>query len=121
MNGLESWLTIALAIANAVFLVGATIGGILAFRSGLANAERVIQERIREALSAENDLLRSQLERQDKEMVKFRALVGLLIETFKQQRGIGIEMESDRIVIRDGQQVLIAHLPATLDGLEKKP
>jgi hypothetical protein len=104
-----------LTIANFILLICGVLGGYIALRSAVANAEVGVQTRVREALSAENELLRNQIKRVEGEYKQLKSLMNLLIDTLKKQRNLDIEIEDDSITIRDGATIRVSRLPATID------
>lgn len=110
-----------LTIANFILLICGVAGGYIALRSAVANAEVGVQTRVREALSAENELLRNQIKRIEGEYRQLKALTNLLIETLKKQRNLDIEIEEDSVVIRDGTTIRVSRLPASPDSTQTTP
>lgn len=103
--------TEALAIGQFVVLIATIFGGYFGLRSVLAKSSVEVQERIRQALHDENELLQSQVTRLEKELTHIKALMRLLIETLKKHKGIEVEATNDTITIRNGGQTVIANLP----------
>jgi len=102
--------TEVLVIANFVFLLLTIIGGYMVVRSTVAKGEATVQIRVREALSAENDLLQARVKRVEGDFRQFKALMNLLIVTMKKQLGIDIELDDDTVIIRDGKFTRIVRL-----------
>lgn len=100
-----------LAVLNFLLVIAGLVGGFFALRSGLAKAEQDVQTRIRDALHDENELLQSQVKRQAQELIQVKMLLHLLVEMLKKYRGMEVDASNDTIIIRDGQQTYMAHLP----------
>jgi hypothetical protein len=103
-------LTEVLVIANFVFLLLSIIGGYMVVRSTIAKGEAMVQIRVREALTAENDLLQARVKRVEGDFRQCKALMSLLIVTMKKQLGIDIELDDDTVIIRDGKFTRIVRL-----------
>ncbi len=88
-----------LTVANLVILVVTVGGGYFVLRSTIAKAEIDVQERVRQALHDENELLQSQVERQEKEIKRMRAIFDLLVSMLKRMHGIEIEINGDMVSI----------------------
>jgi hypothetical protein len=97
MTTLTGWL----AIANLIILVFGSIGGMLAFRSALAKAENDVQSRVRDALSAENELLQSRVNRLEKDNRRLNKLLQLIAQTLKKTHGIELEADDGMVILRD--------------------
>ena len=96
MTTLTGWLT----IANLLILVIGSIAGTIVFRSALAKAESDVQERVRNALSAENDLLQSRVNRLEKDNKRLNKLIDLIISTLAKKHRIDIEIDGDIVTVR---------------------
>lgn len=96
MTTLTGWLT----IVNLIIIVLGTIGGALVFRSSLRKAENDVQERVREALSVENELLQSRVNRLERENKRLNQLIRLIISTLKKTHAIDLEVNEDIVVVR---------------------
>lgn len=96
MPSIEVWLT----IANLILLIFGSLGGILAFRSALAKAESDVQERVRDALSAENELLQSRVNRLEKEDRRKGKIIQLIISTLKKTHAIDLDIDEEMVILR---------------------
>ena len=106
-------LTEILVIANFVFLLLTVIGGYMVIRTTVAKSEGVIQQRVREALTAENDLLQSRVKRLETENKRLNNLTLLIITSLKKMRGINLEINEDIITFRDAAGTHIIGLHTT--------
>jgi len=89
-----------LTIAQFILLVGGIIGGYIVLRSALAKSKDEIQERVTDALQAENKLLQSRVDRLDKENKRLWKLVALIEETLKKLYGIELDIDGETITYR---------------------
>jgi hypothetical protein len=110
-------ITELLVIANLVLIVGGVIGGYIVIKSAIANSERLIGERVRAALVAENDLLQSKVDRMSGELKEAKTMMQFLLDTLKRERGLEIRVEDDRITLRESGQTTIVHLPRSRSGV----
>lgn len=109
MTTLTGWL----AIINLIFLVCGGIGGALVFRSSLRKAESDVQERVLAAMSTENELLQSRVNRVEKENRRLNRVLSLLAVTLKKTHGIELEIDEETIYIRAQSGTHIARLDTT--------
>lgn len=109
MTTLTGWLT----IINLIVLVVGGIAGALVFRSQLAKAESDVQERVRNALSAENELLQSRINRLEKDNKRLNKLIDLIISTLKKTHRIEIEIDGDTVMVRTQSGTHTARLDST--------
>lgn len=89
-----------LAIANFLFVVAGIGGGWLVLRSSLAKSKDEVQARVLQALQTENELLRSRVERVEKENNRLGTLIQTLIAMLKKSQHIEIEIDGEIITIR---------------------
>lgn len=89
-----------LNIATLLLLIGGIVGGYIVIRSAIAKSESEVQTRVRDALSAENALLRSRVERLEKDNKKLENLIQLFIATLKKTYRIETEIDGDIITMR---------------------
>lgn len=106
MTTLTGWL----AIINLIFLVAGGIGGTLVFRSSLRKAENDVQERVLQAMSTENELLQSRVNRLEKENRRLNRVLKLLASTLKKTHGIELEIDDETIYVRGQTGTHIARL-----------
>ncbi len=90
-----------LVIANFILIVGEAVGGYIVIRSTISNAERLVEERVRNALVAENELLTARLVRIEKENLRLDQIMELVIEILKKTRNLELEVRDDMIILRD--------------------
>lgn len=93
-------LTSLLTLANFVLVVGGLIGGWLAIRSALTKSAMDVSARVREDLSAENELLQSQVKRQGGKITRLERVIDLLITAFEKMYGVKIEVDEETVTIR---------------------
>ncbi|SRR6266568_4408540 len=101
-----------LVIANFVLLVGEAVGGYIVIRSTISNAERLVEERVRNALIAENELLAARLARIEKENQRLDQIMDLVIDVLKKMRNIEIEVHDDMVIIRDDGKTHVKRITA---------
>ena len=89
-----------LVIANLVVIIAAIIGGWFVLRSSIAKAETEVQTRVREALSAENELLRGRVQRLEAENKRQAKIMQLIVTTLKKLHSIDIDIDEDTITLR---------------------
>lgn len=100
MTDLAGWL----AILNLIVLVAGSFGGVLAFRSSMANAERAVQERVIVALKDEIEILNRKYARQN-------SIISTILYALK-QRGLKIVIEDDFVTLSEagGKSSKIMHI-----------
>ena len=111
---MTTWTSI-LTIANLVVAIGIIIGGYIAIRSSMGRASSEIQERIRQALHDENELLQARVKRLETENKRLNKLVLLVVNVLKKTHGITLEINEDMITLRDASGLHISHLYTTDD------
>lgn len=99
-----------LVIANFVILVGGAIGGYIVIRSTMANAERIVEDRVRQALVTENVLLTSRVARLEKDNQRLDRLMAMMIDVLKKTRNIDLEVNDDMVIIRDDGKMQIRRI-----------
>lgn len=97
METLTGWLT----IINLFIMIAGPLGGIFIFRSSLAKAKDDVQERVREALEAENKVLQSQLDRQEKIIRRMEKILNLIASTLKRTHNVELTVDDDIVILRD--------------------
>lgn len=97
MTTLTGWLT----IVNLFIMIAGPLGGIFIFRSSLAKAKDDVQERVREALEAENQLLQKQLDRLEKHSKRLDKILQLIATTLKRTQNIELIIDEDIVILRD--------------------
>lgn len=97
MTTLTGWLT----IVNLFIMIAGPLGGIFIFRSSLAKAKDDVQERVREALEAENQLLQKQLDRQAATLKRMEKILQLIATTLKRTHNIELSIDEDIVILRD--------------------
>ena len=105
-----------LTIANLVIAISIVIGGYIAIRSTMARAGQDIQDRVRQALHDENELLQSRLKRLELENKRLGRQLQLVIDMLKKIRGIELDVTDDMVTLRDASGVHVSRLHTT-DGL----
>lgn len=100
MADLAGWLT----IINLIVLVFGSLGGVLAFRSSMANAERAVQERVIVALKEEIEILNRKDERKN-------SVISTILYALKQY-SLKIVIDGDYVTISesDGKSRKIIHI-----------
>lgn len=109
MIDFTGWLT----IINLIVLISGSIGGTLVFRSSLRKAENDVQERVREALSAENELLQSRINRVEKENRRLNKLIQLIVTVLKKTLNAELEVDGDIVYLRTPQGTHTARIDTT--------
>lgn len=94
-------LTGILTIINLAILIAAPIGVYIAIRSSASSAASSIQERVRQALHDENELLQERVTRVEKENARLNKLFTLVIAVLKKVYGADLEIDGDMVVLRD--------------------
>ena len=89
-----------LTVANLLILLAVTFGGYFALKSALARSEIDVQTRVRDALSAENNLLQKRVERLEKENKRLENLLQLVVTTLNNTHHIDLEIDGDMITMR---------------------
>ena len=93
---LAQWLT----FANLLLIVGGGLGGWIVLRSSIAKAEETVQTRVRDALSAENDLLRNRIHDVEAMNRQQGRIIHLIITTLKKTHGIELDIDESVITLR---------------------
>jgi hypothetical protein len=93
-------LTNLLTLVNLLCLVGGLIGGYIVLRSSITKTKDEVQDRVRDALIAENALLNKRLDRMDIESKKQARVLALIITTMKKLYGIEIDIDEDAITLK---------------------
>lgn len=101
------------AIAEFIFLVAAVIGGYIMVRSTIAKASAEVQTRVREALTAENELLQGKVKRLEENSRRLERLLLMLQEAMR-RRGVEIVIDDETVIIRDDKETRISKLPPPL-------
>ena len=94
-------LSSVLAIANFVILLLTIIGGYVVIRSSIAKAESDVQERVREGLKAENELLMNRVARLEGDNKKLERQMQSIVTMLKKIYGISLEVDGDVVSFRD--------------------
>lgn len=89
-----------LAVANLLIIGGGVLGGWIVLRGAIAKSESEVQTRVREALSAENELLRGRIQRLETENKQQGRVMQLIITTLKRTHGIDLDIDEDIITLR---------------------
>lgn len=97
MTTLTGWLT----IVNLFIMIAGPLGGIFIFRTSLAKAKDDVQERVRKALEAENQLLQKQLDRQAATLKRMEKILQLIATTLKRTHNIELSIDEDIVILRD--------------------
>lgn len=94
-------LSAILAIANLIVIVAGIIAGRIVLKSAIAKSETEVQTRVREALSAENELLRGRVQRLEAENKQQGKVMQLIITTLKKVYQIDLDIDEDAITLRN--------------------
>ena len=89
-----------LIIVNLVVIVASIIAGRVVLRSSIAKAETEVQTRVREALSAENELLRGRVQRLEAENKQQAKVMQLIVTTLRKIYSIELDIDDDVITLR---------------------
>jgi hypothetical protein len=84
----------ALTIINLVIAIGVIIGGYIAIKSSINQAASTIQERVRQGLLDENDLLQTRLERCEAKIETITQLIA--------QKGYTLIVSDDIVTLEGG-------------------
>jgi division protein CdvB (Snf7/Vps24/ESCRT-III family) len=106
-------LTEIFAVGNFVFLLLTMVGGYIVLRSTISKSATEVQTRVRDALTAENALLQSQVKRVVENSQRLERLLLMLQEAMR-RRGIEIEVDDETVIIRDDKETRISKLPPPL-------
>lgn len=96
MTDLSGWLT----IVNLIVLVAGTFGGILAFRAGMANAERAVQDRVISALKEEREVLNRKILEMERDHDRQNSIIST-IRYALMQRGLKIVIEGEFVTLSE--------------------
>lgn len=96
MVDLSGWL----AILNLVLLVFGSLGGVMAFRSAMANAERAVQSRVIAALKDEREVLNRKIEEMERDYTRQNSILSTIRYALK-QRGLKIVIEGDFVTLSE--------------------
>lgn len=88
-----------ITIAQFILLVAGIIGGYIVIRSTIAKSESEVQDRVREALSTENELLQSRLDRVEKDNRRLENLIQTIIMLLRKTH-IDLEIDGNVVTIR---------------------
>lgn len=105
MPDLSGWLT----ILNLFVLVAGTFGGIFAFRSSMANAERAVQSRIIAAMKEEREGLNRKIEEIQEENKRLDRILETLVDLLK-SREIYITVQGHTISIKEGKETIVTRI-----------
>jgi len=97
MSALSGWLT----ILNLLIVVGGSIGGFIAIKTSLAKAESDVQQRVREALEVENNLLKDRIDRLEKTNRRMEKIVQLISITLERTHHIKLTIDEDIVSLKD--------------------
>src|SRR5579859_5232935 len=89
-----------LSIISILLTIGALLGGIWAFKSGISRTANEIQERVINALEADIELLRKRLDELKDENTHLRLVIETICTALK-SRGLIIRIEDNLISIDD--------------------
>jgi cell division protein FtsB len=89
-----------LALLSPVITLISIFGGYLVLRSSMANTERALQERVRETLVDENQILQSRVNRLEQENKRLHGLMIHIIAALKKIAGIELEIDEDMVIFR---------------------
>lgn len=89
-----------LTVINLIATMAITVGGLVAFRSGMARTASEVQERVIHALQSEIETLKSRIDRLDRENQHLMTIQDIIIDSLK-KRGIKITIEKSSVTIED--------------------
>lgn len=87
-------------ILSLIISVAALIGGFVAYRSGYSKQASEIQQRVINALQAQNEAQEAQIETCEKELSRLKKVVTTIQYALK-RRGLRIEINNDAITLID--------------------
>lgn len=106
MTTIAGWLT----IINLLVLIGGSIAGFFTVRSAISKANSDTQERVRNALHDENELLQARVQRVEKENRRLDRLMQLLVVMLKKTYDIDLEIDEDVLIFRSKSGTHIGRL-----------
>lgn len=89
-----------LILANLAVIIGGIIATRIVLRSSIAKAETEVQTRVREALSAENELLRGRVQRLEAENKQQAKVMQLIVTTLKKLHNLELDIDEGTITLR---------------------
>jgi hypothetical protein len=100
--------TVEITVINFLLVAGMAIGFYIAIRSSISKTSSEIQQRVRDGLHDENELLRARLTRCEEEHALLKEMVILLVTTLKKTKGIELDINENILTLRDkaGTQVI---------------
>jgi hypothetical protein len=91
----------AISITSLILTICSILGGILAFRNGIARTANEVQERVINALEVELDNMRKRLDDLKDENTRLRLIIDTICAALK-SRGMIIAIDGDMVSIHDG-------------------
>ena len=96
-------LTSVLTVINFVVAIGIVIGGYIAVRFGLGHVSSEIQQRVRDGLHDENELLQTQLKRLEAKIEHLESMLETTAELLK-EKGFTLTIGEDSVTLEgDGK------------------
>ncbi|WP_136625291.1 hypothetical protein [Dictyobacter kobayashii] len=89
-----------LSLLNLLLTIGAILGGVLAYRGGMARTANHIQERVINALEAELTGMRARLEDMKAENTRLSLIIDTICVALR-RRGIAVSIDGDMVSISD--------------------
>ncbi|GCE07373.1 hypothetical protein KDAU_47020 [Dictyobacter aurantiacus] len=89
-----------LNVVNLVLTVGGIVGGLLAYRGGMARTANEIQERVIAALESELTGMRARLEDMKAENTRLSLIIDTICVALR-RRGIAVSIDGDMVSISD--------------------
>ncbi|GCF11217.1 hypothetical protein [Dictyobacter arantiisoli] len=86
---------------NLLLTLAGIIGGIIAYRSGIARSANQIQERVINALEVEMNSMRCKLEDMKAENTRLCVLIDTICAALR-KRGLAVSIDGDMVSISDG-------------------
>lgn len=99
-----------LSLLSPLLVIITACVGYISLRSGVAKSEREISGRIRDALSEENNLLQSRIQRVELENKHLNRVMQLIIETLKKTNDIELEINGDIVTLRKSGNIQVNRL-----------
>jgi hypothetical protein len=93
--------TEALSLINLFVAIGVLVGGYIAIKSSMAKTSTEIQDRVRDALHDENEILQFRLKRIEADNKRLNNLMALIMSALKKTHGIELEIGENLITMRD--------------------
>jgi len=89
-----------LPIINLIITVALSVGGVLAYKQGMAKTANEIQQRVINALNEEINTLKDRINSLEKETKKLRGFIAT-IKVLLKQRSLSLTIDGDTVILHD--------------------